>query len=159
MVWRVSSDCSRNVSRATSGADRVEQIRQQDEVAGALRQPHGLAVAHERHELAEDDLELVGLVSETTQARLQARHVAVVVGAPDVDEEVEPALELVAVVGEVGQQVRGLAIRTHDHLVLAIAELLGPNPDRAVGVVTPCRCHAARPAWLPPRRTRRACAR
>ena len=68
-------------------ADGVEQIVEQHEIAGPLRQAHRLAVAYERHELAEDDLELVRIVAEGVHTGLQPRHVAVVVRTPDVDQQ------------------------------------------------------------------------
>ena len=63
---------------------------------------------------------------------LQAGDVAVVVGAPDVDEQLEAAGELVAVVGDVGQQVGGLAVGLHEDAVLVVAEVGGAQPDGAV---------------------------
>ena len=132
MVWRVSSDWRRNVSRATSAPTAVDEVVEQHEVAGPLRQPHRLAAAHERHELAEDDLELVGLVAERLHAGLQARDVAVVVGAPDVDEQLVAAGELVAVVGDVREQVGGLAVGLHEDAVLVVAEVGGAQPHGAV---------------------------
>ncbi len=65
---------------------------------------------------------------------LEAAHVAVVVGAPDVDEELVAAGELVAVVGEVGQQVGRLAVGLHEDAVLVVAVVGAAQPDRAVGV-------------------------
>ena len=69
MVCRVSSDWRRNVSRATSGPTSSTQVVEQHEVAGPLREAHLLAAAHEADELAEDDLELVGVVAERLDAR------------------------------------------------------------------------------------------
>src|SRR2546430_8361627 len=50
------------------------------------------------HQLAEDDLRLAGREPEQLEADLQGLHLAVVVGAPDVDEVLPPAGELVAVI-------------------------------------------------------------
>ena len=84
------------------------------------------------HELSEDDLELVGLVPERLDARLEARHVAMVVGAPDVDEQVEAAVVLVPVVGDVGQEVGGLPVRLHEDAVLVVAEVRRAQPGGTV---------------------------
>src|SRR3954465_6256064 len=46
------------------------------------------------------------------------RHVAVVVGAEDVDQAVEAALQLVPVIGDVGRQVGRLAVGADQHPVL-----------------------------------------
>ena len=103
-------------------------------LAGALRQAHLLAAPHERHQLPEDDLELVRRVAERLHAGLQPGDVAVVVGAPDVDEELVAPVELVAVVGEVGEQVGRLAVGLHQHAVLVVAEVGGAQPGGAVRV-------------------------
>ena len=87
-------------------------------------------------------------------AGLQRGDVAVVVGAPDVDEQVEAAGELVAVVGDVGQQVGGLAVGLDEHAVLVVAEVGAAQPDGAVGVVDHARGRAGRrasPRWRPTR--------
>ena len=54
--------------------------------------------------------------------RLQPRDVAVVVGAEHVDRAVEPAQELVLLVGDVGREVRRRAGRAPEHAVLVVAE-------------------------------------
>ena len=113
MVWRVSSDWSRKVRRATSGPTASTQVVEQHDVAGPLGQPHLLTAAQERDELAEDDLELVGPVTESLHPHLQPGLVAVVVGPPDIDEQLPAAGELVAVIGDVGQHVGRLAIGLH----------------------------------------------
>ena len=56
MVWRVER-LQQEREPGDVGADRVEQVGQQHEVAGPLRQPHLLAAPHERDQLPEDDLE------------------------------------------------------------------------------------------------------
>src|SRR5689334_24859192 len=52
----------------------------------------------------------------------QAGDVAVVVGAEDVDQALEAALELVPVVGDVGGQVGRFAVGADQHAVLVVAE-------------------------------------
>ena len=60
----------------------------------------------ERHHLAEADLQPIALDTEGLDTRLEAGHLAVVVGSPHVDHPVEPAdQELVPVVREVAGQV------------------------------------------------------
>ena len=86
------------------GIDLVEDVGERDDGAGALRQPHQLAAALEFHELAEQHLGLGGWVAECLHPGLQRLHLAVVVGAPDVDEVLPAPRELVAVVGDVGER-------------------------------------------------------
>ena len=57
-----------------------------------------------------------------------------VVGAPDVDEVLPPAVELVAVVREVGQEIGGVAVGLHEHAVALVAEVGGAQPGGAVGL-------------------------
>ena len=70
--------------------------------------------------------------------------VAVVVGAPDVDQQVEAPGELVAVVGDVGEQVGELAVALDQHPVLVVAEVGGAQPHRAVLRRRPRRARAGR---------------
>ena len=67
------------------GIDLVEDVGERDDVAGPLRDADLLAVLHELHELAEQDLGLARRVAERLQPGVQRLHLPVVVGAPDVD--------------------------------------------------------------------------
>ena len=63
------------------------------------------------HELADQHLDvLLGVVARRARERLEAVHVAVVVGAEQVDLVREAAVALVQVVGRVGGEVRVLAV-------------------------------------------------
>ncbi len=57
------------------------------------------------------------------------------VGAPHVDQVIEPAGELVDHVGAVGPEVRVDAVRTDHHAILVVAEVGRTEPHRAVGLV------------------------
>ncbi len=61
------------------------------------------------------------------------------VRAPDVDEVLPPAVDLVLVVREVVAQIGGVAVRLHEHAVALVAEILGPQPRRAVLLVGEAR--------------------
>ena len=100
--------------------DLVEQIRQTDGLAGALRHADDLAVAHELHQLHQHDVQPVLAVEpQRVHRALQAGDVAVVVGAPDVDDLVEAADgEFVAVIGDVGGKVGVEPVRAAQHVVL-----------------------------------------
>jgi hypothetical protein len=75
---------------------------------------------------------LVASAPERQQGALDARDVAVVVGAPDVDHLVEAALELVEVVGDVGGEIGIEAVVALHDAVLLVAEGGGLEPSGAV---------------------------
>ena len=93
--------------------------------------------AGERHHLPDADLEPAALDAERLHPGQEARHLALVVGAPHVDDAVEPAhQELVAVVRDVAGEVRVVAALVGglaQHALLAgIAERARVEPERAV---------------------------
>ena len=115
-------------------ADVVDQLVERHELALALRHPRALA--------ALDDLTscMIGAskrsrVGRAPRSPRASGHVAVVVGAEDVDQLLGAPLELVAVVGDVGGEVGRLAVRADQHPVLVVAELGRPQPDRALALV------------------------
>ena len=111
----------------------VDELVQGDETAGALGHLHHFAVFYQAHELHEDDLQLVAAVAQSFHGALHAGHVAVMVGAPDVDDRVEAALELVFVVGDVGGEIGGHAVPAHQHLGLHVRTHTGAvDPDGVV---------------------------
>ena len=96
----------------------------------------GCAVADQVDHLADQHLEvLVRLVAEGLAHRHQPADVAVVVGAEHDHAQVEAALALVEVVGAVAGDVGRVAVGPDEHPVLVVAELLGAQPQRAVGLV------------------------
>ena len=72
-------------------------------------------------------------IAEGLQRRAHAGDVAVMVGAPHVDRADKAALMLVAMIGDVGNEVRVGPVALFQHPVLIIAELGRPQPERAVG--------------------------
>ena len=81
---------------------------------------------HEQH-LDGVDVEAHGLRSVP-----DACHRPVVVGAPDVDELVEAARELLGDIPDVGREIGRFTVRAVDDAVLVVAEVGGPEPGRAV---------------------------
>ena len=76
---------------ADVGIDLVEDVGERDDVAGPLRHADLLAAPHHLDELTEHDLGLGRRPKPSaSQPGLQRLDLAVVVGAPDVDEVVEP---------------------------------------------------------------------
>ena len=55
-----------------------------------------------------------------------------VVGAPDVDDPVEAAFELVQMVGDVGREIGVQAVVALYDAILLVAEFRGLEPQRAV---------------------------
>ena len=103
-------------------ADLIEQVVQGNGLAGALGHADGLTVLEQVHQLHEHHDEAVGAVqAQAVQGRLQAGHMAVVVGPPDVHSLVKAAdLQLVAVVGDVGGEVGVEAVGAAEHIVLQV---------------------------------------
>ena len=103
--------CSRNVMRATSGSTSSRMS------ASVMMLP----VRFDRRTVSPSRTSFTswpsrtsgsaaGFDTERLHARLERLHLPVVVGAPDVDEVRPPAVELVAVVREVVEQIRGGAV-------------------------------------------------
>ena len=87
-------------------------------------------------ELVEQHLEARRIVSEHGRGGLEARHIAVVVGAEDVDGRVEAALELVLHVGDVGREVEERAVgRADQRPVLVVAVRGRARPQRPLRLV------------------------
>ena len=110
------------VEEVTAGVDGnfVEQVRERNGLARALGHTHDLAVAHELNELHQHDVEAVGPVeAQRVHRALHTGHVAVVVGAPDVDDLVEMTHgELVAVVGDIAGEVGVETVGAAQNVVL-----------------------------------------
>ena len=100
-----------------------------------LRHLGAPAALDQMNELDQRRLEAVRVGAEGLDRRPHPRHVAVVVGAQRVHQAVRTPLELVAVVGDVGAEVGGLAAGTDQHPVLVVAERRGPQPDRPLALV------------------------
>ena len=117
-------------------ADRVEELVEEDDVAAPLR--HLLRLARPRRggragrSSTSTD---VARVAEHLRERLQARDVAVVVGAEHVDEPVEAARELPPDVGGVLREVRRRAVRADEDAVLVVAVRARARPQRPVLLV------------------------
>ena len=103
-------------------ADLVQQVVERNGLARALGHAHRLAVLHQVHQLHQHHHQPVRAVQpQAVQGGLQPGHVAVVVGAPDVDGLVKaPHLQLVAVVGDVGGEVGVKAVGPAQYVVLQV---------------------------------------
>jgi len=150
MLW------SRNVSRGDVRVDLVEDVGKGDHGAGPLREFDRHTAPFELHELTEDDLGFgLGLRAhaERPQPDLERLHLTVMVGAPDVDEMLPPASDLVPVVGEVVGEVGRGPVRAHQHPIALVTECLAGEPLRVVlvGKVCPAARNASSTSATSPR--------
>ncbi len=118
-------------------ADFGTQFTQCDEFAGACGHLRLLAAAIQNRELHQQHIEPGGVIAERRERGLYARHIAVVIGAPDIDHAVEAALQLVHVVGDVVREIGLLAVVAHQHPVFLVAIVGGTEPERS----RPSRTH------------------
>ena len=116
-------------------ADVVEQLVEGDEVAAALRHLRPLAAFDDVDEAHDQRLEALRVGAEGLDRGAHAGHVAMVVGAEDVDQPAEAALELVPVVGDVGGEVGRFAVGPDQHPVLVVAEGRRAQPEGLVAAV------------------------
>ena len=100
-----------------------------------LRHRDLLAVAHEADPGDEQHLDRVAVEAQRLGRVLEPGDRAVVVGAPDVDQLVKAAAELLRDVADVRGEVGRLAVGADDDAVLVVAEGGGAEPQRAVLLV------------------------
>jgi len=100
--------------------NHVQQVGEGHGLAGALGHADDLAVLHQLHQLHEHDVQPMGTVQpQSIHSALQPGHMAVVVGAPDVDDLVKaPDGEFVAMVGDVGGEIGIKPVGPAEHIVL-----------------------------------------
>ena len=88
------------------------------------------------HELVDEHLDALRVVSEHGGRRFQPRDIAMVVGTEHVDRAVEAALELVPHVGDVCREVQVRAVRgTEERAVLVVAVGGRSRPERSLRFV------------------------
>ena len=118
------------------GPDFLDHVGQGLELAGPGGHGDLFAALKQVDELHQNDLEAgLGVAPQGRDAGLHARHVAVVVGAPDVHHHVEAPAELVGMVGDVRGEVGQFAARLDQHPVLVVAKGGGGEPEGPVLVV------------------------
>ena len=77
-------------------------------------------------------MQAILLVAEGLDHRLHPRNVAVMIGPPDVDQQIVAATELVLMIGDIGSEVRKLSILLAHHPILVVCEGSRPEPLRPV---------------------------
>ena len=115
-------------------ADLLVQVAQGDELAAPLRHLHLFPAPHHLHQLHQRDVEEFGRIAQGGEHCPHPGDVAVMIGAPDVDDAVEPAVVLVDVVRDVGHEIGEAPVGLPQHPVLVVAEVRGAEPERAVGL-------------------------
>ena len=113
------------------GQDLVER----HELAGALGHRHLDAIAHEAHPRVQVHLHSGWVVAHRPRRVAYSGDRPVVVGAPDVDQMIEPAAELLGHVADVRSEVGRLAVGPIDHPILVVAEVGRAEPHSAVLLV------------------------
>jgi len=100
----------------------VQKVGEGYGLAGALGHTHHLSAPHELNQLHEDDVQpVLPVQAQSVHGTLQAGHMAVMVGAPDVYDLVEAALfKFVAVVGDVGGKICVESVGPAQHVVLQV---------------------------------------
>ena len=119
-------------------AHLVHDLAQADEFARAFGHLDRFLAPVEVDELVDDGVERLGRIAQRRHRRLHARHVAVVVRAPDVYGLREAPRELVLVIGDVRKEVSGGPVGLDEHPVLVVFGLRrarGPQPDRALFLI------------------------
>ena len=119
-------------------------------VAGPLAHRHILAVAHEANPGDQQHPDRGLVVAHRLGGVAHPGHRPVVVLAPDVDQLVEAAAELLGDVADVRGEVGRLAVGADDHPVLVVAEGRRAEPDRAVLLVEVAAARAAARWPAPP---------
>ena len=89
-----------------------------------------LIPAHGAHHLIEDDVDGRRIHAQRANAVPYHLRLREVVRAQDIDGDVEAALQLVAVVGDIGQGIGGDAIALDHHPIFLIAECRAAEPGR-----------------------------
>src|SRR5690242_15764658 len=114
-------------------ADLVHELVEEDDVAPPLRDLGLLAAFRQVDELVDEHLDAIGVVAQHPGDGGVPVARAVVVGAEHVDRAVEPALELVDEVRDVGGTVRRrTGARAEEDAVLVVAVGGGAGPERPV---------------------------
>ena len=116
-------------------ADRLDQVVERDHGAGPLAHPDRLAVTHQVDHLPDQHLDGGRVVAERGGRRLEPGDVAVVVGAEHVDAQVETALPLVQVIGDITGDIGRVPVALDHDAVLVVTKSAGTQPACAILLV------------------------
>ncbi len=110
----------------------LAQVAQSDELARAGRHLRLFPAAEQRHELHQAHFEGLDRAAERSQAGAQPGDIAVMIGAPDVQQMIEAALQFVEDIGNVRRKIRLDAVLADHHAILLVAVVGTLEPQRAV---------------------------
>src|SRR5262247_3825593 len=82
-------------------SDLLQNLFERYELTGSFAHADRLAAARELHHLNQNDLQDARLIAQSLHRRFQARHIAVMIRAPDIDKFIKFPLELVSVISDV----------------------------------------------------------
>ena len=116
-------------------AHRIQQVVQGHEGSGALGHGNLDAVQHEADPADQQHLEVLPVVAHRLGGVAVAGDRPVVVHAPDVDQVVEAAAELLGDIPDVGREVRRPSVGAVDHAILVVAEGRRAKPQGPVLLV------------------------
>src|SRR5262249_6358779 len=117
------------------GTDFVNHLFQRDELARALAHADRLATTSEADQLHQQHAESTGIATQPCERRRYAHDVTVMLRAPEIDELVEPAAQLLAMIANVAGEIRQLAIAALDDAIFLVTKLLRAKPSCAVALV------------------------
>src|SRR2546426_2922047 len=103
-------------------ADIFDDLPQGDELARSLRHRHALTTAHQIDDLYQDYYQTVLRVAKGLHRRLHAGNVAMMIGSPNIDQQVIAARQLVAMIGDIGCQIGKLSVLLPYNTILIVAE-------------------------------------
>jgi len=103
--------------------DLIDHVTQSHEISGSFRHAHGLAVAEQLYELAQQYGQFRLAARHCPGDRLQPFDVAAVIGPEHVDHLLEAALVLVAKVGHIGCEIGVGSVGFDQRTVLVVTNL------------------------------------
>src|SRR6516225_2660420 len=110
----------------------LQYLFQGDKLTASLSHSDRLAAACELHHLHEYHLQHTRIITESLYGCLQARHIPVMIGSPNIDQFPETPLIFVAMVCDIARKVSELTVAFDDRSVLIITELSRFVPFSAV---------------------------
>src|SRR2546430_236030 len=109
-------------------SDLLDEIAECDHIPGPL----GQTATFNGNQLIQNDVQLIGVVSQRLQRGFQAKSVAVMIGPPDIDQAIKSAAEFFDVIGDIGGEVGGGLVGFLENAVFLVSKICGAEPQRAV---------------------------
>ena len=110
-------------------SDFFNELIESDRLARPLAHLDQLTIAIEADHLENEDLQMAGIVPQGLHGRFHTGNVAVMIGAPKVDDAVKATLEFILMIGNIGGKIGRYPVVTNDYTVLIISEISGTEPE------------------------------